>query len=158
MCGQCSAIVRNNLKEQEKYKEMMLRKDATKTTQVVKRVCCEFGSDKHPCATLLSLLKRIINCKQGPKQSAHECAEEIVTRIEVIELASGPLRIGEKRALFKKIETSHNRHAGDKKRNSLVHRKTRSKSASDWNKVHLAATIAIQNSDSARFSKLKSEL
>ena len=65
-----------------------------------------------------------MNYKQGSEQSACEYAEEIVAKLEVLELANGPLCIGEKGALFEKMETLYNGYMGHKKRNSVVHGKT----------------------------------
>ena len=55
----------------------------------------------------------------------------MVARLEVLELANGPLCIGEKGALFEKIETLYNGYMGNKKRNSVVHRKTCEERVSD---------------------------
>ena len=57
--------------------------------------------------------------------------EGMVARLEVLELANGPLCIGEKGALFEKIETLYNGYMGNKKRNSVVHRKTCEERVSD---------------------------
>ena len=43
-----------------------------------------------------------------------------MARLEVLELANSPLCIGEKGALFEKIETLYNGCTDDKKRNSVV--------------------------------------
>ena len=82
----------------------------------------------------------------------------MVARLEVLELVNGPLCIRDKRALFKKMEILYNGYTDNKKKNNVVYSKTSDERVNNWNKAHLPTTMAMQNSDPTKFSKLKSKL
>ena len=55
----------------------------------------------------------------------------MIARLKVLELANSLLFIGDKRALFEKIKTLHNRCAGNKEKNSVVYGKTYNERVND---------------------------